>query len=151
MGASMGLFAANWAEMARMRKAVLEPHLQPGETLVGAVQATQSKTFSAKLYCVGVTQDRLIVLPVSRKMQPTGDPPTSITRADITTSSVWGWGGSVRDFLSASSDEQIRVSTADTKYKWMILGGNLFENMLAGEDQLHGLDALVEFLQSAKK
>jgi hypothetical protein len=33
----------------------------------------------------------------------------------------------------------------------MTLGGTTLEDMLAGEDQLHGLDALIELLQSARK
>lgn len=147
----MGFLDANWAEMARILRTRLEPCLAPGEPLVGAVQATQPKTFSAKLFAVGITPDRLIVLPVNRKWEPTGDPVHSITRADITDSSVWGWGGSVRDFLSASSNEQIRIRTPQASYKWMVLGGNLMENALAGDEHLQGLDALVEFLLSAKR
>ncbi|MCU0269566.1 MAG: hypothetical protein MUF83_13115 [Acidimicrobiales bacterium] len=147
----MGLFDANWERMAAILRELLTPLLAPGEELVGAVQANQQKTFSAKLFAVGVTPQRLIVVPVNRKWQPTGDPPRSVTRADITGCSVWGWGGSVRDFLSASADQQIRIQTADESYKWMVLGGNLLENSLAGADHLRGLDALIEFVLSARR
>jgi hypothetical protein len=149
-GGFVGFLSSNWEEVARNLRAAVEPHLQPGEQLIGVVHANEPKTFSAKFYAIGVTPDRLVLLPLNRKMAPSGDPPVSIARGDIVNSSVWGWGGSVRDWLSATSDQQIRIQTSSAKYKLMMLGGNLLENTLAGDDQLSGLDALVAFLQSAK-
>lgn len=147
----MGFLDDRWAETARLLVAQLQPHLAPGEELVGAVHATQSKTFSAQVFAVGITPSRLIVLPVDRRMQPKGQAPASITRDDIVASSVWGWGGSVRDWLSVSSDQQIRIETPTTKYRWMVVGGNVVENALAGDEHLRGLDALIEFVLSAKR
>jgi hypothetical protein len=146
----MGRWSEKWAETARLLRAELEPHLAPGEELIGAVHANRPKTFSASLFAVGVTPDRLIVLPIDKKMKAAGEP-TSVTRDDITSAAIWGWGGSVRDFLSASSNYELRFETATEKYRFMTLGGTMLEDMLAGEDQLHGLDAVIEFLQSAKK
>ena len=103
------------------------------------------------MYALGVTPNRLILIPLNRKMQPSGDPVRSITRTDITGSSIWGWGGSVAEYLATNTDQQIRIETAEGKLKLMILGGNILENALAGEGQLRGLDALIEFLLSTRR
>ena len=83
-------------------------------------------------------------------MQASGEV-RSITRADVVNSSVWGWGGGMKEWLSMTSDQQIRVETPHEKFKWAILGGNMFENALAGDEQLAGLSALIEFLMSTKR
>ncbi len=133
-----------------MLQVAVQPQLRPGEPLIGVVHANEQKTFSAKLYAVGVTPDRIILQPVDRKWAPAGDP-RSVTRGDVVGCSVWGWGGSVASWLSTNADQQIRIETADFKVKLMVLGGNVLENALAGEGQLRGLDALVEFLLSTRR
>lgn len=145
----MGFMKGKWEVAAQALRNQLQPLLAPDEQLVGAVHATEPKTFSAKIYAVGVTPDRLILLPLDRKMQANGDAPRSITRADITGSSVWGHGGSVADWLG-DGDQQIRIETAEGKLKLMVLGGNMLENALAADDQLRGLDALIEFVLSSR-
>jgi hypothetical protein len=145
----MGFLDDKWAETDKLLRAQIEPHLAPGEQLLGAVHANEQKTFSAKLYAIGVTPDRLIVVPVNRKMHADGDA-RMITRGDITGSSVWGWGGGVKEFLSANGDQQIRIETPQGKLKLMVVGGNMLEDALAGEGQLSGLDVLVEFLLSTR-
>lgn len=147
----MGLMDNQRREADQRLRAALEPELQPGETLVGVVHANEQKTFSAKFYAVGVTPDRLLIVPVDRKLQAGGAPARAYRREDITGSSVWGWGGSVADLVSATSDQQIRIETAAGKMKLMVLGGNLTENALAGEGQVSGLHALIDFLASAKR
>lgn len=146
----MPFFSDKWEETARRLRAELDPCLKPGEELIGAIHVNQQRKFSANLFAVGVTPDRLIVLPLDRKMKASGDP-RSITRDDITSSAIWGWGGSIKDFLDVSADQELRFETATEKYKFMTIGGNIVENALAGQDQLRGLDAVIEFLQSAKR
>jgi hypothetical protein len=146
----MALFSSKWEETARRLEAELKPCLKPDEELIGAIFVNQQRKFSANLYTVGVTPDRLIVLPIDRKMKASGEP-QSMTRDDIIHSSVWGWGGSIKDFLDVSGDQELRFETATEKYKFMTLGGNMLENAMAGEGQLRGLDAVIEFLQSAKR
>ena len=146
----MGFFSGKWEETARRLEAELEPCLKPGEELIGAILVNQQRKFSANLYAIGVTADRLIVLPLDRKMKASGDP-ESVTRDDVTGSAIWGWGGSIKDFLDVSADQELRFETATEKYKFMTLGGNILENAMAGDGQLRGLDAVIEFLQSAKR
>jgi len=145
----MALFAKNWEETDRRLRAAVGPELQPGEEIVGVVHANQAKTFSAELFAVAVTPDRLVIVPLDRKMGTAGEA-ESITRADVRSSSVWGWGGSVKDFLAGSSGNEIRIETPRRSYKLMVLGGTAFENALAGDGQLDGLEAFIAFLQSAK-
>ncbi len=88
----MGFFGNKWEETARRLRAELDPCLKPGEELIGAIHANQQRKFSANLFAIGVTPDRLIVLPLDRKMKASGDP-QSVTRDDITSSAIWGWVG----------------------------------------------------------
>jgi hypothetical protein len=146
----MSPFAGRWEEADRQLRAQLAPFLGAEEGLVGVVHATQAKTFSAELFAVGVTADRLLVLPLDRKLQAKGDGPESVARADVRNSSVWGWGGGLQDFLSGRSNQEIRIETPVRTYKLMTLGGNMLENTMAGDGQLDGLEALVAFLQSSQ-
>jgi hypothetical protein len=145
----MAPFSKKWEDTDRLLRAAVEPELEPGEGIVGVVHATQAKTFSAELFAVGVTADRLVVVPLDRKMAPSGAA-ASVTRGDVRSSSVWGWGGSVTDFLSPRSGNEIRFETPSRGYQLMVLGGNVFENALAGEGKRGGLEALIDFLQSAR-
>jgi hypothetical protein len=146
----MSPFTGKWEETDRRLRAQLAPFLGSSEELLGVVHANQAKTFSAELFAVGVTPDRLLILPIDRKLNAKGDGPESVTRADVRNSSVWGWGGGAKDFLSMRSDHEIRIETPNRKYKFMTLGGNMFENSLAGDGQLAGLEALIVFLDSAR-
>ena len=146
----MSPFAGRWEETDRRLREQLTPALLDGEPLVGVVHATQAKTFSADLFAVGVTPDRLLILPIDRKLAAKGDAAESVSRSDVRECSVWGWGGGLKEFLSARGDQEIRIETPVRKYKLMILGGNMLENSLAGEGQLAGLEALVAFLTSTK-
>lgn len=146
----MGKYADRRAEIDQRLRATLEAQLPPGEALIGLVQANEQKTFSAKLYAVGISPERIVLQPVDRKWAPAGDA-RSITRGEVTGCSVWGWGGGVASWLSTSADQQIRIETTDVKIKLMALGGNVIENALASEGQLRGLDALIEFLLSTQR
>lgn len=145
----MGFLSGRWEETDRRAREVLAPHLA-GEALVGAAMANEQKTFSANLYVVGVTPTRLVLVPVDRRWQPKGTV-RSLTRPEITATSVWGWGDGAKTWLAPGSDQQIRIATADWSVKLMVLGGNVAEDALAGEGHLQGLEALVAFLQSARR
>lgn len=145
----MGWMANNWEAMSRQLREVVSPHLATGEELLGVVHANQPKIFSADLFAVGVTPARLIVVPIDRKMAPAGEP-IAIHKAEVQSASVWGWGGSVADFLAAGAGQQIRFTGGGRKWKLMALGGNLLEDSLSGPSQRAGLAAFVEFLLAAR-
>lgn len=127
----------------------LGPHLAPGEPLIGAVTGNNMVRKARGLFLIGVTTQRLILVPLDRRGQPTADV-RSVGRSDITGSSIWGWGGSVRDFLSTQADQEIRFTTAADEYRFMIIGGNWLENMFTSDTSRGSLDTLVDFLQSTK-
>lgn len=146
----MSFVADRWEETSRRLTALLEPQLAPGEPLAGVLHALQPKLFSADLYAVGVTPERLILQPIDRDLRASA-PPVSVARDGLTDSSVWGWGGSVGDFLSASAGQQLRFTASGTKYKLLALGGNALEDALSGPTQRAGVEALVTFLLSSRR
>ena len=146
----MGFIAQRWEEASRRLIDVVTPFLAEGEPLVGIVHATQAKTFSADMFAVGVTPDRLVIVPVGRKLERDGEP-ISVRREDIRSASVWGHGGSIRDLLSMTADQQLRFETADRKFKLGVLGGTLLEDALSGPTQRSGLEELITFLVSAAR
>jgi len=146
----MGFVAEKWEETSRRLAAQVAPHLGAGEALTGVVYVTRPKLFSAALLAVGVTPSRLILVPVDRRLESAG-PPVLVSREEITDAAVWGWGGSVRDFLSASAGNELRFATATEKFRLHVLGGNLLEDTLSGPTQRSGLEALIEFLLSAQR
>jgi hypothetical protein len=148
----MGFMSGRWEETDRLLRERLQPLLAPGEPLVGVVHANRPKTFSAQQLAVGVTPHAMILAPVDRRMRDDGGAVHRVTREEITSSSIWGWGGSAADFLSMTSDQQIRfTSPATGKVKLLVLGGNVFEDALSGEGQKAGLTALIDFLRSAQR
>ena len=127
----------------------MKAQLVPGETLKGVITANQQKTFSANFYAIGTTDQRLILQPVTKKWQPDGEA-ISVHRGDITSSSVWGKGGGFKTWASMSAGQELRFEANGTKWKFMALGGNLLEDLLANDEQVDGLDHVVEFLLSAQ-
>lgn len=145
----MGWIEKGWEELSARLRSALEP-FRDGEELVGVVHANQAGLFSAQLYAIGVTPSRLILLPLDRRHQASGEA-IRLRAEEIEEAAIWGWKGTVGDFLSASGDQQIRFSAGGKRYKLMILGGNLFEDALSGPSQRSGLAAIVEFLLAAKR
>lgn len=62
----------------------VEAVLEPDEELRGFVAATQQSLFKGRLVALGVTDRRLIVVPLNRRIEPDGDP-ISITPERIAT------------------------------------------------------------------
>ena len=131
---------------ARVRAAI-EPFVTPGEELVGCLHATARTTFSGQLYGIGVTNQRLVFVPLDRHMAAKGDA-ESVAPDDIVRSSVDGFGGGLGHLL-ASDIGEIRIDTAAKKYKLMALGGGL-DQVLVGEAQGTGKGALLRFLAAAR-
>lgn len=145
----MGWLEKGWEELSQRLRVALEPFLE-GEELVGVVHANQPGLFSVQLYAIGVTPTRLLLLPLDRRHAATGEA-VSVRASDIESSAIWGWGGSIGDWLAASSDQQLRFTAGGRKWKLMVLGGNLLEDALSGPSQKSGLQALLEFLLAAKR
>lgn len=145
----MGWIERGWEEMSKRLRLALEPYRE-GEELVGVVHANEPGLFSAQLYAIGVTPSRLILVPLDRRSAVAGEP-VVLREGDIEASAIWGWGGSIGDWLSGSAGQEVRFSAGGRKYKLMVLGGNLLEDALSGPSQKSGLQALLEFLLAAKR
>ncbi len=97
----MGWIERGWEELSKRLQVALEPYRE-GEELVGVVHANQPGLFSTQLYAIGVTPSRLILLPLDRRHAATGEP-VLLRAGDIEASAIWGWGGSMGDWISGSS------------------------------------------------
>ena len=142
----MGVFDKGANKADEKLHEVLDPQLGAGETMLGRLLATHSKSFSATVYAIGVTPQRLILQPVGRTLEAKGEP-ISIVPSDIRKSSVDGMGGGVSEFLKADPGD-IRIETADHKFKLAALGGGM-DQIFTGDAQRDGKQALIEFLYSA--
>src|SRR6187402_1450889 len=111
----MGVFDKGAERADEKLHDVLDPLLTAGETMLGRLLATHSKSFSATVYAIGVTPTRLILQPVGRSLDAKGEPIT-ITPANIRKSSIDGMGGGLSEFLKADLGD-IRIETEDQKFK----------------------------------
>ncbi len=138
----------NAEAMARVRAAI-EPSLVPGEAVVGAMHAVQQSTFSGSMWAIGVTDQRLVLVPLDRKMAPKG-PATSVRPSEITKSSVDGWGGGIGHFAAdlLSDRGDLRFDTDAKKWKFSAIGGLGAEKLL-GADYTAGVTAVCQFLADA--
>jgi hypothetical protein len=143
----MGWIKDNSAKADEMYRALLTPLLAPDEQLLGALQATQSKSFSAKIWVIGVTPQRLLMVEVDRKFQAKAAP-VVVHPQDITKSSVDGFGGGLSHFRKTDLGD-IRFDTASDSYKLQALGGGM-DQMLTGDAQMNGKSAFLQFLANAR-
>lgn len=130
----------------RLREAIVHA-VPPGETIRGVVIGNQQRTFSVSLWALGVTEQHLVLQPLDRKYVPNGTP-IALRADEIEVGNIFGDGAGLSIGKKA---QELRFSARGEKYKFMTLGGNMLENLFASDGQLDGLDAIVEFLRSAKR
>ncbi len=143
----MGLLSGKHEEFDRILREVVTPHLASEEELVGVCHATEKSSFSYKGWVIGTTPDRLLLVSVDRKWQAK-DAPLSITRADITKSSVDGYGAGLKQFVTSDFGD-IRFETPDRSFKLQSMGGGM-DKVVTGVGQTDGKMAFLEFLASAR-
>lgn len=135
--------------------ATVRPHLdallESGETLLGVVAATVQRTFSGQLLAVGVTDRRLLVQPVDRRLQPKGEART-IAPGDLVSADLAGAGGgwwtAPAAILSASASA-LTLHTADgEKTKLLMMKGTgLLGGLGGGDTQRDGVMALGDWMR----
>ena len=114
------------------------------------VAATVQKTFSGGLFALGVTDRRLLLMSLDRKLQPKG-PSRTITPGDLVSADLNGAGGgwwtAPAAILDASASE-LTLRTADgEKTKLMMMNGTgLLGGLGGGESQRDGVVALAEWM-----
>lgn len=77
---------------------LIRDQLTPGEEVLGMFTASDSKLFTQQMYAIGVTPQRLVMVPVSLRWQAKGDP-WSIMRADV----------------EGAKESDLKVDNADTR------------------------------------
>jgi hypothetical protein len=92
--------------------------IQPGEELLNAANAMRQSGIAMRSVAVGVTADRIVVVPIPAKLGKT----LSFTRDDITGSSVSGLDGP-RSLLSGNVIASVTLETrSEGKVKLTFLG-----------------------------
>jgi hypothetical protein len=122
--------------------------LEPGERLQGICAANRSSAFKGKLIGLAVTDRRLILMPLNRKIEADGDV-ASILPEGIASSEAEGVGGGWWTPTSGIMDRAavtLKLRTTDgTKRKLMMMRGEGpgFLGKLAGDEgQREGIEAL---------
>ncbi len=139
----------------RLRPAA-ESVLTPGEQLNGFLVATQSGVFKGGLRVLVITDDRLVVQPITRDFSPTGEA-ISIRRGDIAELRTTGLGSGWYDStvtIAAWAGIELKVRTRDgrkTKVSMMKGDGGLIGKLGGGETQRVGVEALKEWLEAIER
>ena len=135
-------------EFAEKVRPLLEGQLEQGETLAGVIAATQQKTFSGKLFAIGVTERRLLLQPVDRRIGG-GGPAVVITPETLESAEADGAGGgwwSAGDAILDASAITVKLkTTGGEKLKLMMMRGGGF--LGGGESQREGVITLGEWMR----
>jgi hypothetical protein len=138
-------------DFAKVVRPLLEGQLEQGEALEGIAAATHQKTFSGSLYAVGVSDRRLLLQPLDRKLQPKGALVT-VTREAAADAELDGAGGGWWTAPSSVLDATaltLKVRATDgERYKLMMMRGG--SSLFGGEEQAQGVVALAEWLAAAR-
>lgn len=147
----MGIWANSQEDAHRKMQELIEEAMPDGDTLVGAVHAHQQSTFSVKFFVIGATDHHLIVHPVDKRWRATDAAPIILRPEEIDVENLFDEGRSRLSQLGLSEKgQELRFAARGEKYKFKVLGGTLMENALASGGQIEGLDAVIEFLRSAR-
>lgn len=136
-------------------RATVDGLLDDGEELTGVVAATQRKTFSARTVAVAVTSQRLLVQPLTRRLEPDGTP-IVITPDQLDTASAVVAGGEWWNTEIPVTDAAltVRLRTSDgTKLTLDLMrgGDGLLGRLGGGEAQEEGVAALAEWMREAAR
>ncbi|MGZ5358545.1 MAG: hypothetical protein ACXWF9_06080 [Solirubrobacterales bacterium] len=131
----------------------VEALLEPGEQLEGIVAANHQGMFKGRLVAIGVTDRRLIILGLDRKIQPKGEP-LAIAPDQIASAKAGGAGGGWGEPTSAVMDKaaaELKLKTTDgEKLKLMMMRGTGPGPLAAlggGEAQADGVAALARWFE----
>jgi hypothetical protein len=142
------------ADLDSKYRPILEAELESGEELRGLCVASQQKSmFKGGAVAIGVTDRRLLVLPLNRR----GDPDAvadSIAPEQVASAKAGGAGGgwwSVTTGILDHAAIRLEIKKADgEKLKVMLMRGEgkLLGGLGGGEAQRQGLEALAGWFQA---
>ncbi len=128
---------------------VIEPLLEPGETLEGMCVGSRSTFMSSKFVVIAATDRRLIVQETDRKQRAKGEP-VSVTPDQLAGSSTGGFGaGDLQSSIMNSTSMKVTVkTTSGEKIKLMMAkGGGALGGLMGGATQENGVQALLGWLE----
>lgn len=131
---------------------VAEAALQPGEQLQGFLIATQSGIFRGGMRALVITDGRLVVQPVNRKFEATGQT-ISIKPDEIADLRATGLGGGwYNTAISIAEWAGIELTIRTTEGKKIKLSmmrgeGGLIGKLGGGESQRLGVEALHDWVE----
>jgi hypothetical protein len=139
------------AEFAELVRPNLESRLEPDEHIKGIIAATFQKTFSGGLYAIGVTDRRLLLQPLDRRMQPKGDlraiGPDTLRSAELD-GAGGGWWTAPAAILDATALALTIQTTDGVKLTLsMMKGTGLLGGLGGGQAQRDGILALTDWMQ----
>jgi hypothetical protein len=137
-------------KLAEMLEPLGHSLLPPGEELLGAIAATEVKTFGGGVRAVFVTHLRLIIQPADRKWNAKGEA-LSIRPEDVEDFRVSGLGDDWITAITVVASEgfELRLKLASgQKIKLMAMSGEgrLLGALGGGETQQTGSEALLNWL-----
>src|SRR5438093_6921948 len=139
------------SDFATAVRPAVEARLDERESLQGLVAATQQKTFSGQLYAVAVTERRLLLVPLDRRLQPKGEVRT-ITSESLASADVDGAGGgwwTAPEAILDAAALTLRMQTTDAaRFKLIIMRGTgVLGGLGGGQAQSDGILALAEWMR----
>jgi hypothetical protein len=138
-------------KLAEMLEPLGQSLLPPGEELLGAIAATEVKTFGGGVRAVFVTHLRVIIQPVDRRWNAKGDA-LSIRPEDVEDFRVSGLGDDWITAITVVASEgfELRLKlVSGQKIKLMALSGEgrLLGALGGGQAQQTGSEALLNWLR----
>jgi transcriptional antiterminator Rof (Rho-off) len=128
----------------------LEAALESGEELRGICAANHRQSaFKGRLVAIGVTDRRLLVLPIDRRGGP-ADSPQPIVPEQIASAKAGGAGGGWATVEAAIADHSavkldLRMKDGEKLKLMMMHGKGVFGGLGGGESQREGIAALAEW------
>jgi hypothetical protein len=139
------------ADFASVMRPHLEDALDSDKTLEGVCAAAQQSAFKGRSLALGVTDRRLLLIPLDRRGRPT-DEVISIRPEEIASAKAQGAGGgwaSVELAVMESAAVTLQIkTTGGEKYKLNLMRGTgIFGKLGGGEEQRAGIEALARWFE----
>ena len=130
----------------------LEALLEPGEELRGVLAATRQSAFRGQLLAIAVTDRRLILQSLDRRIGPK-DPPVVLGPDDVAEAKVQGvsggWWTPTSEIMDRAASRVDLRSAGGQKLKLMMMRGDApgpLAGLGGGEEQLTGVEELCRWL-----
>jgi hypothetical protein len=141
-------YADKLAEGMERTRGFVTPALLPGEQLIGVIHASRKSGLNGKVYAIGTTDQRLILVELDRRMSKAKGTPITVRAGEITQAIIDGYGAGLKGFLASSNSPSVSFRTANEKYAFHVMGGWSGEKLM-GKEYMVGLDAFCEFIWAA--